>query len=347
MAFDQFAVQLKKILPLFALDEYSAEILEAYQIISEGCSQLPCAAASPRSSSLNHDGNPIQLSLALGLDAVPFHFLADPRGFSVSGEEHVKAIRHTITALATLLRAEKQLALISDLIDTITQVNPLDLTPDHGGTFWIGAGFSSDWKAALKIYMNGKRGREIERWDRCETFIAHFGASQHWRDLRKLLANEVKPLGMSITLAPDSLPTGRVYLSGYGILASHYKTLLEYSEGKKVTETFSKFAACVLGEDRDYPTQSAVFSIAAVNGQLADAKLELCAHCLFSSDAQAFDICSQWLNSRKIDPQPYHSLLYALSEPRNRNTVDRHVYLGLGWKQQCEYTSIYLKPDLG
>jgi hypothetical protein len=331
---------------MFGLDQCSAVILQAYQIIFGEQLRLPFGATLPRTSSLNHDGTPIQFSLALGLDPVPLQFLGETGRPNLSDTERAKAGLRSISSLSALIGVDEQLELISELIDVSCRVNPLDLTPDHGGTFWIGAGFSSEGKAALKIYMNGKRGTELETWIRFERFIEHFGASQNWRDIKDLLDRKMKPLGMAITLAQNSAPVGRVYLVGYGNLVSFYEVLLEYCEGKRVTDGFSQFTEFILRNEREYPTQSAVFSVAAIDGRLADAKMEFCAHCLFRSDLQAFDTCLQWLEFRKIDPYMYSCLLSTLCERIDQNAANVHAYLGLGWREKREYTTIYLKPDL-
>jgi hypothetical protein len=344
--YDHVAGRLNTILPMFGLERCSANILRAYEIIFEDSLRLPLGAALPQSSRLNYDGTPIQFALSLGPDTVPLQFLGEAGRPNLSDVERVKVSRRSISLLSGLLQVEKELELVSELIDMSCRVNSLDLNPDHGGTFWIGVGFSSKGKAALKLYINGKRGAENENWSRFERFIDYFGASKNWRDTKKLLDSKMKPLGMAITLAKDSAPRGRLYLSGYGNLASYYEGLLEYCEAKSVADAFSQFTAFMLKDDRKYPTQSAVFSIAAVDGKLADAKIDFCGHCLFRSDSHAFDTCLQWLHFRKVDPHLYSGLLNVLSEQIDQNVPNVHVYVGLGWKQQREHTTIYLKPDL-
>jgi hypothetical protein len=344
--YDHIAGHLNTLLPLFETERFSGNILQAYQIIFEDSLRLPPDAALAQSSRLNHDGTPIQFSLALGPDTVPLQFLGEAGRPNLSDAEREKVSRRSISLLSALLQVEKQLEQVSELIDTSCRVNPLDLNPDHGGTFWLGAGFSSKGNAALKIYINGKRGTESERWSRFEKFIEYFGACKNWRGTKERLDSKMKPLGMAITLGKDSVPKGRLYLSGYGNLASYYEGVLEYCEGKSVADAFSQFTAFILGNDRKYPTQSAVFSIAAVDGKLADAKMDFCAHCLFRSDSHAFDTCLEWLRFRKIDPLLYSHLLNLFSEQIDQNATNVHMYVGLGWRQQREHTTIYLKPDL-
>ncbi len=102
----------------------------------------------------------------------------------------------------------------------------------------------------------------------------------------------------------------------------------------------------MLGNDRAYPTQSAVFSVGFEQGADAppDVKIEFCGHCLFQGDVEARDRCLEWLTLRNINPHAYTDQLEVLAGPMSATKVNTHVYLGLGWKKQREYTTIYLKP---
>jgi hypothetical protein len=103
----------------------------------------------------------------------------------------------------------------------------------------------------------------------------------------------------------------------------------------------------MLGGDRAYPTQSVVFSVGFEQGTDGppDVKIEFCGHCLFQADSQARDRCLEWLTLRDIDPQAYTDQLEVLAGQMSATKVDAHVFLGLGWKKQREYTTIYLKPQ--
>ena len=102
----------------------------------------------------------------------------------------------------------------------------------------------------------------------------------------------------------------------------------------------------MLGKDRAYPTQSAVFSVGFEQGadHPPDVKIEFCGHCLFQGDVEARDRCLEWLQLRNINPHTYTDQLEVLAGQMSPTRVNTHVYLGLGWKKQREYTTIYLKP---
>jgi hypothetical protein len=73
-------------------------------------------------------------------------------------------------------------------------------------------------------------------------------------------------------------------------------------------------------------------------------KIEFCGHCLFQSDKQARDRFLQWLELQRIDARAYEELLDVICGQMSPKVVNSHIYLGLGWKRQDSYTTIYLKP---
>ena len=154
------------------------------------------------------------------------------------------------------------------------------------------------------------------------------------------------PLGMAVSLQQDENPHGRIYFSGYGNSVSYYDYLLRHFSGGQSREPFREYTRVMLGEDRAYPTQSAVFCVGFEDGADAppDVKIEFCGHCLFDGDVEARDRCLEWLTLRNINPHAYTDQLEVLAGQMSPTKVNTHVYLGLGWKKQQEYTTIYLKP---
>ena len=346
LVYDRVARHLNTILPAFHLEQYDARIFETYRLMFEESLRPPPKGASPAFSRINSDGTPIQFSLPMGLGTVPLQFLGEAGSLGLPDAARREVSRRKISSLAELLRVEKQLNLVSGLIDVSAGVNSLELTPDHGGTFWVGASFSPEGSEALKIYINGKGGSEIERWDRLDRFCLHFSASPFWREMKELVRTKMCPLGMAIDLRPNVRPSGRVYFRGYGNYVSFYEDLLRDCGGNSRADAFSEYAEVMLGEDRKYPTQSAVFSLGIREDDRIDAKIEFSAHGLFRSDTQALNRCLQWLNLKNIEGNLYLQLLKLLSGEIDPHEVIVHSYLGLGWKGQQEYTTMYLQPDL-
>lgn len=344
--YELIAGQLHALIPKVGIEEASAQLYQAYELIcraSLGCPVEP----GTRSSRLNLDGTPIQFALALGHPTVPLQFLSEAGDPGMSHTENRAFIEETVRALSALLQLRGDLDSILDLIRKVSAVNAREIDPDRGGTFWVGAGFASGGKSGIKIYINGKSGAPSERWSKFEDFAEFFGAAETHRQLRQLLAGKMTPLGMAVSLHQDENPNGRIYLSGYGNPVSYYESLLRHFGGKQYIELFKQYTRVMLGRDRAYPTQSVVFSVGFEQGadDPPDVKIEFCGHCLFQGDSQARDRCLRWLTLRNIDPHTYTDQLEVLAGPMSPTKVNTHVYLGLGWKKQRDYTSIYLKPQ--
>lgn len=345
--YDLVSEQLQALIPRFGLERASARVHRAYELICSESLGLHPGAQATRSSTLNHDGTPIQYALALGHGVVPLQFLSEAGDPGLSYTDGREFIDSRVRELSALLRLKGDLGYIGALIDRSATVNAHEADPDRGGTFWIGASFAPGGKCGLKVYINGKNGTESEQWDRLDRFAAHFGDPKQQHELRRLVAGKMSPLGMAISLSGEDNPTGRVYLSGYGNRVPYYEGLLEHFGGEQYADAFAQYTEVMLGEDRAYPTQSVVFSvgIGTTLSRRTDAKIEFCGHCLFQSDSQARDRCLRWLALRKVDALPYVELLDVIAAGQTSPAkVSTHIYSGLGWKGQQEYTTIYLKP---
>ncbi|MGO8720700.1 MAG: hypothetical protein ACLQMO_16020 [Acidobacteriaceae bacterium] len=343
--YELIAEQLQALVPKVGIEGSSAQLYQAYELIcraSLGCPVEPGA----RSSSLNLDGTPIQFALALGRHTVPLQFLSEAGDPGLSSSEARKFIEETVRELSALLQLNGDLDPIFQLIQRASTVNAREVDPDRGGTFWVGAGFAAGGKSGVKIYINGKSGTESERWSRFEDFAAFFGASDTHRKVRQCVAGKMTPLGMAVSLTQDESPNGRIYLSGYGNPVSYYENLLWHFGGRQYIELFRQYTQVMLGRDRAYPTQSVVFSAGFAPGTDGppDVKIEFCGHCLFRGDSQARDRCLRWLTLRNIDTHAYTDQLGVIAGQMSPAKVNTHVYLGLGWKKQQDYTTIYLKP---
>jgi hypothetical protein len=342
------ARQLHALIPKVGIEAASAQLYQAYELICRA--SLGYAVESgTRSSRLNLDGTPIQFALALGHPTVPLQFLSEAGDPGLSHSESTEFVEETVRALSALLRLQGDLDSVLDLIRGASAVDAREIDPDRGGTFWVGAGFTSGGKSGIKIYINGKSGAPSERWSKFEDFAEFFGAVKTYHQLRQLLAGKMTPLGMAVSLRQDENPDGRIYLSGYGNPVSYYESLLRHFNGSQSVEPFRQYIQVMLGKDRAYPTQSAVFSVGFEQGTDAppDVKIEFCGHCLFQGDVEARDRCLEWLRLRNINPHAYTDHLEILAGQMSPTKVNAHVYFGLGWKKQREYTSIYLKPQPG
>ena len=344
--YELVAQQLQALIPKVGIEDASAELYQAYELICRTSLHCPIGPGI-RSSRLNLDGTPIQFALALGNPTVPLQFLSEAGNPDMSHSEAQEFIGETVRSLSALLKLQGDLDSILDLIHRASAADVRDVDPDRGGSFWVGAGFASDGKSGVKIYINGKSGASSERWSKFEDFASYFGAAKTHDQLHQVLAGKMTPLGMAVSLQQDENPNGRLYLSGYGNSVSYYENLLRHFCGIQSVEPFREYSRIMLGNDRAYPTQSAVFSVGFEHGADAppDVKIEFCGHCLFQGDVEARDRCLEWLTLRNINPHAYTDQLEVLAGSMSATKVNTHVYLGLGWKKQRDYTSIYLKPQ--
>ncbi len=344
--YELIAGQLQELIPKFGLAQGSAQLYQAYELICRASLGDYPVELKTRSSRLNLDGTPIQFALALGHQDIPLQFLSEAGDPSLSYSETMEFIEKTVRELSILLQLRGDLDSIFNLVRKASAVNAREVDPDRGGTFWLGAGFAAGGKSGIKIYINGKSGAESERWAKFEDFATFFEAFETHHIVRQLLAGKMTPLGMAVSLSQGESPNGRIYLSGYGNPVSYYENLLWHFGGGYYADLFRKYTEVMLGKDRAYPTQSVVFSVGFGPGTdwPPDVKIEFCGHCLFHGDSQATDRCLQWLTLRNIDTRAYTDQLRVLAGQMSPTKVNTHVYLGLGWKKQQDYTTIYLKP---
>ena len=82
-------------------------------------------------------------------------------------------------------------------------------------------------------------------------------------------------------------------------------------------------------------------------GSEIDFKFELCGHCIFKTDAEAFSRITSWSDNSSMKSSDYHDLVDILSGRAINKTVNElHCYAGVGQKQASIYSTVYLKPGL-
>jgi hypothetical protein len=221
-----------------------------------------------------------------------------------------------------------------------------DLQTNHAGTLWIGLRFSSPGQPQLVVYVNGKWGDRAARWNRAADFASCLGAQDVWQAITPIVA-DLEPLGFALTLSPGRPMTGRIYTSCYGKAVAFFEQMVQALNQPESEESMSLFAAIMMGEERQYPVRSAVCSFGLSGQSKADVKVEFCAHCLFAGDSDATERCNRWLRATSTEPSRYQQLLGMIGPDGFGPSCGLlHSFVGLGWKDQKLYTSIYLKPHV-
>lgn len=344
--YDLAGEQLRALAARFGIGAAWAQMHRAYDLICKESLGLCPADSASRKSSLNGVGAPIQFALTLGEQAPPLQFLSEADDPKLDPLDAWESMACKVRNLSALLRQKGDIDSLIRLLERISAANAYELAPDGGGTFWMGAGLTREGDCGLKVYVNGKQGTETEQWRRMGEFAAYFGAAELHEELWKMLGGRMAPLGMGVALSQSRNPAGRLYFNGYGNCVSYYEDLLRHFGSAQHVKAFRQYTEVMLAAERSYPTQSVVFSAGFESGRNAapDIKVEFCGHCLFQSDWQARERCLHWLALRQIESRPYGDMLRILAGQMSVAKVDAHVYVGLGWKGQQEYSTIYLKP---
>jgi hypothetical protein len=344
--YDLVGNQLQDLTELFAVGKGSTQLKRAYQLIcKEALGFLP-ATEFDRLSRLNHDGTPIQFALSVSHGDPSLQFLSEIAGPGLSLLESIESAITKVRRLSAMLRLTGDTSSLVSLLYRLCAPELQRTARICEYPFWIGAGLCKGGKVGIKIYINGRTGEEREEWTRLIEFATFFGASDQIGHLRQLLAGQMTPLGMAIGLNQVGNPTGRIYFSAYGKRVSYYEDLLRTFVSTTNANVFRNYSEFMLGEDYSFPTQTAVFSIGLSHDLVvpADVKIEFCGHCLFRSDQQARNRCLRWLAQRGFDSCFYEETLAVLANKLSSTKVNNHVYIGIGWKKQEEYKTIYLKP---
>jgi hypothetical protein len=264
--------------------------------------------------------------------------------------ERLRASRAALRSLAVLFEVEQELFSIEPLLDDLAPKDDPEFLRNPSGTLWISPSVSPAGAASLTIYLNSRWGCAASQWDGSGTFAAALHSSDRWQLLRSVADARLSPLGIALTIAPGHPPLGRIYLAGYGIDVDHYRALfLMFNPDSPAAAAFDSFAYHMLGDDINYPTRSAVFSV-AVGADAIGAKFELCAHCAFESDRHAENRISAWLRDEGLQPEAYREMLRLLTRDRALPSTAPpmlHAYCGAGVRNAEPYASIYLNPGPG
>jgi hypothetical protein len=338
--------QIVRLISVFGTEAFHAEIEAAYELVCRESLAISIGERPPDFSRINHDGTPIQLALALGAFVPVLQFLGEACVPGSPNADRILLSKRRTGELASLLHADQALRQVAALLDEMAPADDRDLLADHSGAIWLGAGFAAGAEPKLRVYVNGKWGPDERRWARLGAFACHFGEASQWQSIEAGVTGIMEPLGAALTLCAGRQPTGRVYFSAYGRPLAYYEQLARSVGSAGFQHALAEFAEKILREDRQYPTQSAVWSVGIDPGSGLDYKFELCSHCAFDGDAQAAERIIDWLEAIGADPEPYLKSLGTLAPHGLSEAAPAiHCYTGIGWRGGEPYATVYLKPD--
>ena len=344
--YDVVENRLAHLTDLLGLRRQTATIRDTYELLCSESLALPAGTRPLRWSRLSADGTPFQLALALGPGATALQFLTEIGPPLAENAARLAAARRAIEELAHRFGAVRSLDATGTLLDELAPPADRDLLADEAGPIWLGASFTPGGSPRLKVYVNAKWGKEPSRWARVERFAASVRLAAAWERVKPLVVGRLEPLGVSLDLAADRPPAGRIYLSGYGRSVREYELLVGALD-PALSSWLERYCTVLLGDDVRRPTRSAVFSFGGRSSR-TDYKLELCAHCALASDVEARERSLEWLEQIGVSPAPYLGALDVLSDGAlNRAATELHVYLGVGTRQGALHSTFYLNPAAG
>ncbi len=350
--FDPLREQVEQLIGVFGVETQASTILAAFDALCAESLHIDARQRTPELSRINVDGTPFQYSLSLGRNRrAPLQFLGEAGRPGGDIEERLKAGRVALARLAEVCGIIEESVEIDPLLRIAAPANDHHLLADRAGIFWFAVSFHPDTTPALTVYINGRWGPTESQWRRLEDAAAYFERLDPWRSLRASPAAGFAPLGMAVTLKRGEPPSGRFYLSAYGVAVNVYRSLfLGLADDRGADATFDSFVRHVIGADVRYPTRSAVFSVGLGPSHEAAPKLELCAHCALDHDVDAAHRISAWLLDSRFDDGLYDSVLHTLTATRplsGTHVPTVHAYVGIGWRSAGQYASIYLNPGPG
>jgi hypothetical protein len=348
MLFDRVQSQLTELMGVFGLED-ARPLGQVYELICRGSLALPVGRTPPEFSRINNDGTPFQFCLTQANGTVPaLQFLSEIGVPGSSMAERLSMTRDRLPMIAEVLGVGAALRCVEGLVDQIAPEGDRELLANASGVFWVGVGFAPGGAAGLKVYVNANWGRPEAQWRRLSGFVRHFGGLDRWRGFEDRLRAQMSPVGMAITLRAGAPPVGRVYLGAYGNPLDYYERLcVDCCDGPVMRETFDRYACSIVGDDRRYPTRSAVWSVAFDGRPEPDCKLELCAHCAFDNDADAVRGCAGWLEGMGADSALYECMVRIVGGARPlgaSSPPELHSYVGFGMRGGQPYSTVYLNP---
>ena len=332
---------LQSLIPCFGLQASTSRLIRAFNLLCADSLAIPNGRRN--FSTLNEDGTPFQFSLQLGTETPALQFLAEVGSPALSDAARVRLAWQTLDLLASVLGCRRALDECRGLLKQLAVPSEPGLSTNEGSLFWIGIGFREGESPRLRIYVNTKWCNDPDSWWRLDTLAYFFGAENRWNAQKELLRDNMRPLGLSITMNGAMPPTGRVYARAYGNPLVYYENIARDVVSPGFAESLHLSAQLLLGEERRYPTKSVVCSFGLQQDR--DFKCEMCGHCIFSNDTEASSRCAEWLSAMQVPFETYLHLVHVMTKDGKLGLNARlHSFVGIGMKHTEPYCTVYLNP---
>jgi hypothetical protein len=247
--------------------------------MADCCYQLLGADGSvcgffPGVSCLNNDGSPLQLCLTSGRQGIALRAIGDPGAFYSSTEERYRASIQTLFSAMERNHAQELTTLAKETIALLIPQAYEERNAYKQGFVWIAA---SPDQAGIAFYLEMACLGVENAWQAVERWLAHVLPSS---DAARRI---VETLSRHCVVASAGLEGSTVANSRAKI---YFRLLRAIGLGALGLDIFSStemkdFLSIAMGSyevDREGLVMSVGFSL--LTGELADAKIDLCGHCL-------------------------------------------------------------------
>ena len=341
------------LLPVFHLADQEKSILYLYYMLTKESLSLPINAPIPKFSTINHDGMPIEISLSVGEN--------QPGNLRILTEIGVPGASLPTRINQTCMRLNEILDYL-DMKDAGSEVtlafktllprDPSALTGWRGG-IWIGAGFSPDGRTGIKLYVNAADGPVTERWKKMGLLLKELGWTHTFGALLRIssaIPEYAIPLGIAIDLTPKGIGKVKFYFRSFNYSPAFIESVLTSANLSYHIGHFFRFVDRICLENPSFPPSSVIVSAEFSNGNTGDMdiKIDICAHCLFSSDQRAQSAVYGILKDSDLNRSRYNAVLDELSyNSLSAFKLNHHAFLGMGYShKKGSRLNIYLKPSI-
>lgn len=350
--FDVVQERLAELIPLFGYSHIAQRIQSAYALICRESLDIAPGAQRSEMCRLNRDGTAIQFSLALASGRIaPLQFLGEAG--APGSDDAARAVRsiETMEAVAALIGAVPEFSSVAGLLRQIAPDDPCSLLGRGSGVYWVGVSFS-EALIAMTVYINTRFGGDSEQWDRARVFASFFDVSAHGGDAWSRIEGEVRgtmtPLGCAVNVSAGHVPSGRLYLSSYGVPFDFYVNTLPKVAGEPaLRDTLDRYITSMIGVERHYPARSVACSFEFDGSARLNTKFEFCPHCAYANDAETAIRSAAWLERVGMDAELYRHTTAILGGALGRETPGLHSFVGVGMRRGEPYYTFYLNPGVG
>jgi hypothetical protein len=225
-------------------------------------------------STLNNNGLPLQVCVSCGPSRRSVRLIGDPAAHINNPSDRMATAREVAHSLAVERTSPAFVSLADRLLEVALPSDPQAIAELQNGCLWLAGGAEPH---GLAIYAAGRWGTLDSRWRRAHAVAGL--AQSRTRPVSEMLTR-VSRIGNLASVGVEGTDTNDARIKLYWRLARRVR-LSEVGVPSLCCPDVIDFLELVLS-DSVVSLSGMVFSIgiAAQTGEVVDAKIDLCAHCL-------------------------------------------------------------------